>query len=162
MNGFHPATGWTPVRDRTDSIPATNGLHSAKEWSPFHVIMGTIPRQTESIRKRMDSILSESAYFAELDRDREAVGPRGWVGTQDHCGFQGSNGSVPPLWITPSCLKRRKTMAAKGSASSAKFSRWGVAVSNLQQELAQMPHIASDLEEMERLLAQARELEGRG
>ena len=51
-------------------------------------------------------------------------------------------------------------MAAKGNASSAKFSRWGVAVSNLREELGQLPHVTSDLEAMERLLTQARELEG--
>jgi hypothetical protein len=52
-------------------------------------------------------------------------------------------------------------MAARGSARSAKLSRWGVTVDNLRGDLDQFPHIAPDLEEMERTLGLGRDLESR-
>lgn len=52
-------------------------------------------------------------------------------------------------------------MAARGSARSAKLSRWGVTVGNLRANLEQFPHISPDLEEMEKMLSQGRELESR-
>ncbi|HEX9945259.1 MAG TPA: hypothetical protein VGG03_24885 [Thermoanaerobaculia bacterium] len=52
-------------------------------------------------------------------------------------------------------------MAAKGQSLAEKFSRWGVAIGNLKEHLGEMPHIAADLEEMERKLNEARVLESR-
>ena len=51
-------------------------------------------------------------------------------------------------------------MAAKGDSSAEKFSRWGVTVVNVREHLEELPHVAPDLEEMERKLIRARELEG--
>jgi hypothetical protein len=51
-------------------------------------------------------------------------------------------------------------MAAKGDSSAEKFSRWGVTAVNIREHLAEIPHVAPDLEEMERKLFRARELEG--
>ena len=52
-------------------------------------------------------------------------------------------------------------MAAKGSARSAKLSRWGTTIDNLRENLEQFPHISGDLAEMEKMLTQGRELESR-
>lgn len=52
-------------------------------------------------------------------------------------------------------------MAAKGSARSAKLSRWGTTIDNLRENLEQFPHISEDLTEMERMLVQGRGLESR-
>ena len=52
-------------------------------------------------------------------------------------------------------------MAAKGHSFAEKFSRWGVALSTLKEHLEEMPHVAADLAEMERLLTEARALEAR-
>lgn len=52
-------------------------------------------------------------------------------------------------------------MAAKGHSYAEKFSRWGVAVTNVKENLDEMPHVAPDLAEMERLLTEARSLESR-
>jgi hypothetical protein len=52
-------------------------------------------------------------------------------------------------------------MAAKGQSHAEKFSRWGVAVTNLKENLDEMPHVAPDLAEMERMLNEARGLESR-
>lgn len=51
-------------------------------------------------------------------------------------------------------------MAAKGESSAEKFSRWGVTTVNVREHLEELPHVAPDLEEMERKLTRARELEG--
>ena len=50
-------------------------------------------------------------------------------------------------------------MAAKGQSLAEKFSRWGVTASNLREHLEEMPHVAPDLEAMERMVAEARALE---
>ena len=50
-------------------------------------------------------------------------------------------------------------MAAKGQSSAEKFSRWGITASNLREHLEEMPHVAADLAEMDRLIAEARALE---
>jgi DNA anti-recombination protein RmuC len=50
-------------------------------------------------------------------------------------------------------------MAAKGQSSAEKFSRWGITASNLREHLGEMPHVAADLAEMDRLIAEARALE---
>ena len=50
-------------------------------------------------------------------------------------------------------------MAAKGQSSAEKFSRWGITASNLREHLEEMPHVAADLAEMDRLIAEARGLE---
>ena len=50
-------------------------------------------------------------------------------------------------------------MAAKGQSSAEKFSRWGITASNLREHLEEMPHVAADLTEMDRLIAEARALE---
>lgn len=52
-------------------------------------------------------------------------------------------------------------MAAKGSARSAKLSRWSTTIDNLRENLEQFPHISGDLAEMEKMLTQGRELESR-
>lgn len=52
-------------------------------------------------------------------------------------------------------------MAAKGHSFAEKFSRWGVALATLKERLEEMPHVAADLAEMERLLTEARTLEVR-
>lgn len=52
-------------------------------------------------------------------------------------------------------------MAAKGSARSAKLSRWSTTIDNLRVNLDQFPHISGDLAEMEKMLTQGRELESR-
>jgi hypothetical protein len=52
-------------------------------------------------------------------------------------------------------------MAAKGHSFAEKFSRWGVALATLKEHLEEMPHVAADLAEMERLLSEARTLEVR-
>lgn len=52
-------------------------------------------------------------------------------------------------------------MAARGHSHAEKFSRWGVSVTNLKESLDEMPHIAPDLTEMERMLTEARGLESR-
>lgn len=52
-------------------------------------------------------------------------------------------------------------MAAKGQSLAEKLSRWGVTASNLREHLEDMPHIAADLSEMDRMVSQARTLEGR-
>ena len=46
-------------------------------------------------------------------------------------------------------------MAAKGQSSAEKFSRWGITASNLREHLEEMPHVAADLAEMDRLIAEA-------
>lgn len=50
-------------------------------------------------------------------------------------------------------------MAAKGQLSAEKFSRWGITASNLREHLEEMPHVAADLAEMDRLIAEAQALE---
>lgn len=52
-------------------------------------------------------------------------------------------------------------MAARGGALSDKLSRWGISISNVRENLDQFPHVSGDLEEMEKMLIQGRELEGR-
>lgn len=52
-------------------------------------------------------------------------------------------------------------MAAKGHSFAEKFSRWDLALTTLKEHLEEMPHIAPDLEELERLLTEARALEVR-
>jgi hypothetical protein len=52
-------------------------------------------------------------------------------------------------------------MAAKGQSLAEKFSRWGVTASNLREHLEELPHAAADLAEMDRMVAEARALEGR-
>lgn len=52
-------------------------------------------------------------------------------------------------------------MAAKGSARSAKLSRWGTTIDNLRANLEQFPHISGEITEMEKMLIQGRELESR-
>lgn len=52
-------------------------------------------------------------------------------------------------------------MAAKGHSYAEKLSRWGVALATLKEHLEEMPHVAADLAEMERLLTEARALEVR-
>lgn len=52
-------------------------------------------------------------------------------------------------------------MAAKGSARSAKLSRWGTTIDNLRANLEQFPHISGEIGELEKLLIQGRELESR-
>ena len=52
-------------------------------------------------------------------------------------------------------------MAARGHSNAEKFSRWGVSVTNVKENLDEMPHVAPDLAEMERLLTEARGLESR-
>jgi hypothetical protein len=61
----------------------------------------------------------------------------------------------------PEGPERRSGMAAKGQSFAEKFSRWGVTVSNLKDQVEAMPHIAPDLTQLEQMLAQARELESR-
>ena len=50
-------------------------------------------------------------------------------------------------------------MAAKGQSLAEKFSRWGVTASNLKEHLEEMPHVAADLGEMDRMVSEARTLE---
>src|SRR5688500_17926621 len=50
-------------------------------------------------------------------------------------------------------------MAAKGQSLAEKFSRWGVTASNLKEHLEEMPHVAADLAEMDRIVSEARTLE---
>ena len=50
-------------------------------------------------------------------------------------------------------------MAAKGQSSAEKFSRWGITASNLREHLEEMPHVAADLAEMDKLIVEARALE---
>lgn len=52
-------------------------------------------------------------------------------------------------------------MAAKGQSLAEKFSRWGVTASNLREHLEDMPHVAADLAEMDRMVSEARTLESR-
>jgi len=52
-------------------------------------------------------------------------------------------------------------MAARGQSFAEKFSRWGVTVGNLKDQVEAMPHIASDLTQLEQMLTQARDLESR-
>ncbi|HEV2855811.1 MAG TPA: hypothetical protein VHC97_23690 [Thermoanaerobaculia bacterium] len=50
-------------------------------------------------------------------------------------------------------------MAAKGQSLAGKLSRWGVTASNLREHLAEMPHVAPDLEAMDKVISEARTLE---
>lgn len=50
-------------------------------------------------------------------------------------------------------------MAAKGQSFAEKLSRWSVTVSNLREHLEEMPHVAPDLGEMDRMVSEARALE---
>ncbi len=50
-------------------------------------------------------------------------------------------------------------MAAKGQSSAEKISRWAVAASNMREHLEEMPHVATDLAEMDAVIAEARTLE---
>lgn len=52
-------------------------------------------------------------------------------------------------------------MAARGHSFAEKFSRWGVSLATLKEHVEEMPHIAADLAEMERLLNEARGVEAR-
>ncbi len=52
-------------------------------------------------------------------------------------------------------------MAAKGFSFAEKYSRWAVAASNLREHLADFPHVAGDLAEMDGMIAEARTLESR-
>lgn len=50
-------------------------------------------------------------------------------------------------------------MAAKGQSLAEKLSRWGVAASNLKEHLEEMPHVAPDVEAMDKVISEARTLE---
>ncbi|HEV2855047.1 MAG TPA: hypothetical protein VHC97_19800 [Thermoanaerobaculia bacterium] len=50
-------------------------------------------------------------------------------------------------------------MAAKGQSFAEKLSRWSVTASNLREHLEEMPHVAPDLGEMDRVVSEARALE---
>jgi len=50
-------------------------------------------------------------------------------------------------------------MASQGNSLSERISRWHVLVSNLQDGIATVPHVADDLKELQGLLGQARALE---
>lgn len=50
-------------------------------------------------------------------------------------------------------------MAAKGQSFAEKLSRWTVAASNLKEHLEEMPHVAPDLEAMDKVISEARTLE---
>ena len=50
-------------------------------------------------------------------------------------------------------------MAAKGQSLAEKLSRWEVTASNLKEHLEEMPHVAPDLEAMDKALSEARTLE---
>ncbi|HEV2856522.1 MAG TPA: hypothetical protein VHC97_27290 [Thermoanaerobaculia bacterium] len=50
-------------------------------------------------------------------------------------------------------------MAAKGQSLAEKLSRWGVTASNLKEHLEEMPHVAPDLEAMDKVISEARTLE---
>jgi DNA anti-recombination protein RmuC len=62
------------------------------------------------------------------------------------------------FWIN-AASKKENVMAAKGQSLAEKFSRWGVTASNVREHLEEMPHVASDLGEMERMVSEARALE---
>ncbi|HEV2853185.1 MAG TPA: hypothetical protein VHC97_10310 [Thermoanaerobaculia bacterium] len=50
-------------------------------------------------------------------------------------------------------------MAAKGQSLAEKLSRWGIAASNLKEHLEEMPHVAPDVEAMDKVISEARALE---
>jgi chaperonin cofactor prefoldin len=50
-------------------------------------------------------------------------------------------------------------MAAKGQSLAEKLSRWAVTASNLKEHLEEMPHVAPDLEAMDKAISEARALE---
>jgi chromosome segregation ATPase len=50
-------------------------------------------------------------------------------------------------------------MAAKGQSFAEKLSRWTVTASNLREHLEEMPHVAPDLEAMDKMISEARALE---
>ena len=52
-------------------------------------------------------------------------------------------------------------MAAKGKSYAEKWSRWGIAISNLKEHSGEMPYLTDDVTQLEQMLTQVRDLESK-